>query len=78
MSLTKRLLDSDDRSVELHGVLGVLVLLTGLGLQVFDTVVLRNAFNMQSFGIGVGAVLTAVGGAGALLGLQRKAQGPPA
>lgn len=46
-------------------------LLVFLGLAVYDVVVNHTPFNMQNFGIGLGAVLAAGGGA---IGLQAKTE----
>lgn len=52
--------ESDNRTHDLYRYLALLSIVVGLGLNVF-VVVKGNPFNMQDFGIGVGALFAGVG-----------------
>lgn len=71
-----RLLDSDDRSIELHLALGALAVIVGLILAGWSVIVQSKPFDMMSYGTGIGALFTGIGIAAISAGLQRKAQGP--
>lgn len=76
-SFFSALLNSDDRGMELHLVLGAVAILIGLGLTVWTVIVQDKPFDIVSFGQGIGYLFTGAGIAAVAQGLQRKAQGAP-
>ena len=61
--------ESDGITHDLYRYLSVLSIVVGLGLQVYSIVWRGQAFEMQTFGIGVGALFAGVGVA---LGLKKE------
>jgi len=57
------LTESDGVTYDLVRWLAVVSILVGLGLSVFSVVVKGQAFSLQDFGIGIGAVFLSVGAA---------------
>ena len=54
---------SDPAGIPDDGRIGAMAaIFTGLGLAVYSVVYARQAFNMQTFGIGIGALFAGVGG----------------
>lgn len=61
--------ESNNITHDLYRYLSVLSIITGLGLQVYSIGWRGQAFDMQTFGIGVGALFAGVGVA---LGLKKE------
>ncbi|MDE2099140.1 MAG: hypothetical protein KGL39_17935 [Patescibacteria group bacterium] len=71
-----KLFDSSDRTVEAHIVLPAFAILAFIAFSGMDVILLRHAFNPDSYGQGVGWLLSG-GGIGAIgQGMQNKMQGP--
>lgn len=69
-ALVQILSGTDNVTLEMFRMLAALSVLVGLGLEVF-AVVWGKAFDMQAYGVGLGSVLLAAGGA------VRLKEGPP-
>lgn len=61
----------DGQSFDLGRVLWVLAFLVGIALEIYCTVIERTNFDLQQYGIGVGALLVA---GGASLNLKAKTE----
>ncbi len=66
--------EADNTTHDLYRYLAVVSIIVGLGLQVFAVGWRGQPFDMQSFGIGVGALFT---GAGLALKLKRESADQP-
>lgn len=80
MSIKSRaaaMFDSNDRATEMHLALGALVVLTFLFLEAWSVLVKNKDFDMQGFGIGIGAVFVATGVGAVAQGIQRRTQDGP-
>lgn len=62
--------ESDNVTHDLYRYLAVASIVTGLGLAIYAVVTKGQAFDMQTFGVGVGALFAGVGVA---LGLKKDA-----
>lgn len=62
---------SDNVTHDLYNYLSIGMVLTFIGLSIYDVAVLGHTFNPQSFGIGAGGTLAGVGVA---LGLKPKTE----
>lgn len=62
------LTEADNETYDLGRVLAALAILVGLGLEVFS-VVYGKHFDMQGYGVGLGAIFVSVG---AYLGLKKE------
>lgn len=70
MSILRQLLtESDNVTHDLYRYLAIASILTGLGLQIYAIGWKGQPFDMQTFGIGVGALFAGVGVA---LGLKKE------
>lgn len=61
--LKDMLTGKDNATYDVSRVCGILGVLTFLGLEIFQVVARHTAFDMQTFGIGFGAVIAAMGAA---------------
>jgi len=66
----KALFDSSDSSVEFHEVASLGIIAGFITIAIMDA--LKGPVDLQSYGIGAGAVIAAIGGAGWLKGEARK------
>ena len=67
-----KMFSSEDRTIELHLVMGAVSVFVFLGLSAYTVIAQAQHFDPQTFGIGLGAVFTATGVAGVLQGSQRR------
>ena len=75
MSIVRQLLTGiDNETHDLVRWIGLGGSLTALGLQIYVVVVKGQAFDLQAFGIGLGALVASVGAA---LGLKAKTEPAP-
>lgn len=70
----RRLVDVQDRAIEMHLVCALLGVLTFLGLSIYVVVVKAQPFDPAAFGQGLGLVFLGTGAAALGQGLQRRAQ----
>lgn len=77
MSLIGRVFDPRDRSVELHDVAGVAIILTLIGLALYQAVVDIHAVSLVAFGGGASAIIAAMSGAGWMRAKAQLSDPPP-
>jgi hypothetical protein len=51
----------DNQTADVARVLGVVVVLTALGLEIYSVIVRGAAFDLTAFGVGMGGLLVSVG-----------------
>lgn len=62
-TVTQLLTGKDNQTHDIARWLATIAVFVGLGLQIYDVVILQHEFELQQFGIGIGSLFTGFGAA---------------